>query len=229
MLIEFLLDYGDFLLKTVTIVVALIVVIAFAAFAGRKQAGDTLEVEDINDNYRSRAQKLREAVLSKDQLKADRKERKSREKKRQKEEGRRPRSFVIDFKGDLKATAVESLREEISAVLAVAGDADEVIMRLENHGGVVHEHGLAASQLARIRDRDIRLTICVRQSGCQRRLPHGLRGKPDRCRTICHPWFDRCTCADSQFSSHARQPWCRLRADHGWKVQAHGHDVRAKH
>jgi len=73
----------------------------------------------------------------------------------------RPRSFVINFKGDLKASAVPSLREEVSAVLDVAKDDDEVIVCLENHGGVVHEHGLAASQLARIRDREIPLTVCV--------------------------------------------------------------------
>jgi serine protease SohB len=53
------------------------------------------------------------------------------------------------------------LREEVTAILDVATADDEVIVRLENHGGVVHEHGLAASQLARIRDRDIPLTICV--------------------------------------------------------------------
>ena len=53
------------------------------------------------------------------------------------------------------------MREEVSAVLDVAKDDDEVIVCLENHGGVVHEHGLAASQLARIRDRDIPLTVCV--------------------------------------------------------------------
>ena len=69
-----------------------------------------------------------------------------------------PRSFVIDFKGDLKASAVPSLREEVSAILDVATEDDEVIVRLENHGGVVHEHGLAASQLSRIRDRNISLT-----------------------------------------------------------------------
>jgi serine protease SohB len=68
---------------------------------------------------------------------------------------------VIDFHGDLKASAVPSLREEVSAILDVATEQDEVMVRLENHGGVVHEHGLAASQLARIRDRGIPLVVCV--------------------------------------------------------------------
>ena len=83
------------------------------------------------------------------------------QKEREKAGSERPKSFVIDFKGDLKATAVQSLREEVSAVLDVADRDDQVVVRLENHGGVVHEHGLAASQLARIRDADIPLLVCV--------------------------------------------------------------------
>jgi serine protease SohB len=104
---------------------------------------------------------LRQAVLNKDQQKKEAKAEKKRDKAAAKEVSDRPRSFVINFKGDLKASAVPSLREEVSAVLDVAKDDDEVIVCLENHGGVVHEHGLAASQLARIRDREIPLTVCV--------------------------------------------------------------------
>jgi serine protease SohB len=68
---------------------------------------------------------------------------------------------VLDFKGDIRATAVSSLREEVSAVVAVATSRDEVVLRLENFGGAVHEHGLAASQLARLRGRGIPLTVIV--------------------------------------------------------------------
>ena len=98
--------------------------------------------------------------------KPERKKEAKEEKKRAKDEEKNPklastRTFVIDFKGDLKASAVPSLREEVSAILEVAGSDDDVMVRLENHGGVVHEHGLAASQLARIRDRGIHLTVCV--------------------------------------------------------------------
>lgn len=157
---EFFLEYGLFLLKVVTIVLAIGVVIAFAAVAGRKAQQEGLEVENLNRKHRTLAQTLKKATLGKH----DRKLAARAEKRLAKEEekaGPRPRSFVIDFKGDLKATAVASLREEVSAILAVAGDADDVVVRLENHGGVVHEHGLAASQLSRIRERGIPLTVCV--------------------------------------------------------------------
>jgi serine protease SohB len=158
---QFFVEYGLFLLKVVTIVVAIVVVIAVAASAGRKASQEGLEVESINKKYKTLASALRQAVLNKDQQKQDAKREKKREKAEAKEVSDRPRSFIINFKGDLKASAVPSLREEVSAVLDVAKDDDEIIVCLENHGGVVHEHGLAASQLARIRERGIPLTVCV--------------------------------------------------------------------
>jgi serine protease SohB len=158
---QFFIDYGLFLLKAVTIVVAVIVIIGVAALAGRKAAHEGLEVESINKKYKALADALRHAVLSKAELKKVSKAEKKREKAAAKEDVKRPRSYVIDFKGDLKASAVPSLREEVSAILEVATADDQVVVRLENYGGVVHEHGLAASQLARIRDRDIPLHVCV--------------------------------------------------------------------
>jgi serine protease SohB len=157
---EFLAEYGMFLLKVMTIVIAIVIVMAAGAAAGRKATQDHLEVENLNKKFRKTAAALRSAVLKKDerkkQAKAEKKQQKAAEKS-----ASRPRSFVIDFKGDLKATAVSTLREEVSAVLDVAMPEDEVIVRLENHGGIVHEHGLAASQLTRIRERDIALVVCV--------------------------------------------------------------------
>ncbi len=160
-MIEFLAAYGLFLLKAVTIVVAIVVVIIVAASAGRKGAHEGLEVESLNEAHESLVESLQGAVSTKDERKKAAKAKKKKDKAEAKEESTRARSFVIDFKGDLKASAVESLREEVSAILGVATEDDEVIVRLENHGGVVHEHGLAASQLARIRDRNIALTVCV--------------------------------------------------------------------
>lgn len=157
---EFLAEYGLFLLKAMTIVLAIVIVMAAGAAAGRKATQDHLEVENLNKKYHKTASALRSSVMKRDekkkQEKLDKKQQKAEEKR-----ASRPRSFVIDFKGDLKASAVSSLREEVSAVLDVATPDDEIVVRLENHGGLVHEHGLAASQLARIRDRDIPLVVCV--------------------------------------------------------------------
>ncbi len=159
---EFISEYGLFLLKVMTVVIGIIVVVGFAASAGRKAAShEGLEVENLNKKYQSQAAELKQAVMNKSEWKAESKALKARDKKDAKKEESRPRAYVIDFKGDLKASAVPSLREEISAVLDVATEKDQVVIRLENYGGVVHEHGLAASQLVRIRDRNIPLLVCI--------------------------------------------------------------------
>ncbi len=158
---EFFLEYGLFLLKAATVVAGLVVVIAFAAAAGRRGAQEGLEVESLNRKYQAAAQVLRLALLGRGEQKKEARRGKRRLKDQDKHAGTRPRSFVVDFKGDLKATAVATLREEVGAILDVATPGDQVIVRLENYGGVVHEHGLAASQLVRIRNAGIPLLACV--------------------------------------------------------------------
>jgi serine protease SohB len=159
---EFLAEYGLFLLKAITVAGALVFVIAAGAAMSRKAGShEGLEVESLNRKYRRRTQAMQKVVLGKSRWKALVKADKAKDKAAAKSQDGKARTFVIDFRGDLKASAVQSLREEVSAILEVAGEHDEVVVRLENYGGVVHEHGLGASQLARIRERNIPLTITV--------------------------------------------------------------------
>jgi len=161
---EAFLDYGLFLAKTITL--ALIVAVPLALLLLRRRPtptdGDRLEVTDLNDRYRAMARTLRLASAPHQRLRKllKRESRDEKQKRHALEEGKR-RLFVIDFHGDIKATGVAALREAITAVLLEARPEDEVLVRLENAGGVVSEHGLAASQLARIRQRGIPLTIAV--------------------------------------------------------------------
>jgi serine protease SohB len=76
-------------------------------------------------------------------------------------EGTRRRVYVVDFDGDLQATAVASLRRELTAITSVTRPEDEVVVRLESGGGLVHAYGLAASQLDRVRSKGVKLTVCV--------------------------------------------------------------------
>lgn len=69
--------------------------------------------------------------------------------------------YVLDYAGDIKASATDKLREEISTIISVAKENDEVLIRLESAGGQVHGYGLAAAQLARLKDAGIRLTVAV--------------------------------------------------------------------
>lgn len=159
---RFLLDYGLFLAKTLTVTLAAAGLLLLALGASRRGAGPGgLSVEDLGERYRNRALALRRAILPRAEWRRLRREEQKRRKADRQAGASRRRVFVLDFRGDIRATAVAALREEVSAVLAVAGPADEVLVRLENFGGAVHEHGLAASQLKRIRDRGIPLTVAV--------------------------------------------------------------------
>ena len=157
---EFLSDYGLFLAKTLTLVLAvglLLVIIASVSAKKRSPKGE-LSVTDLGERLRQQSRRLKAELLDKKGLKALSK----KEKKAAKEEdGSKPALFVLDFKGSMDAHEVDALREEISAVVAVASKDDEVLVRLESPGGVVHGYGLAASQLVRVKDAGIPLTVAV--------------------------------------------------------------------
>ncbi|MCC5813017.1 MAG: protease SohB [Ectothiorhodospiraceae bacterium] len=159
---ELMLDYGLFLAKTVTLVAAVLLVagtLIGLASRGRDRPREQLKVRKLNDRYRDMEQALRHALMARKQFRSLMRQRKKEDK--HKPAGRK-RVFVLNFHGDLRASAVENLREEVSAILTLADPGqDQVVARVESAGGLVHSYGLAASQLARIRDREIPLTVAV--------------------------------------------------------------------
>ena len=169
---EFLSDYGLFLAKAITLVVAILFVVIGIIAASQRHKGDQegdIEVTYINDKYDDLEQTLKSAILTDDELKQEHKahkkklkeEKKLKKKQTDQDEGRKKRLYVIHFDGDVKASAVSSLREEVTAILTMAEREDEVVLCLESPGGMVHTYGLAASQLARITQQDIPLTVVV--------------------------------------------------------------------
>ncbi|BBP71315.1 protease SohB [Pseudomonas sp. Seg1] len=164
---EFFTEYASFLAKTVTLVIAILVVLAsFAALRskGRRKSAGQLQVSKLNDFYKGLRERLEQTLLDKDQLKALRKGEAKSEKSAKKQKNKpeaKSRVFVLDFDGDIKASATESLRHEITALLTLATPKDEVVLRLESGGGMVHSYGLASSQLARIREAGVPLTVCI--------------------------------------------------------------------
>ena len=160
---EFLVDYAGFLARTVTVVVAILVVLAaIAVLRGRNRArSGYLEVRKLNDFFTGLRERLEQDLLDKTELKARRKAEAKAAKTAKKAAENKPKVYVLDFDGDIRASAVEHLRHEITALLSVATPTDEVVLRLESPGGMVHGYGLAASQLVRIRQAGVPLTVCV--------------------------------------------------------------------
>ncbi|MEM1153873.1 MAG: protease SohB [Pseudomonadota bacterium] len=174
---EFIYEYGLFLAQAVTFVAAVLVVVAGIVAISQRQKAEAqeghIEVRNLNEKYKHIGQSIRQVVADpeavKSELKAEKKAKKVEAKAAKKKRGktdseaepRRKRLYVLDFDGDLKASATDNLREEISAVLSQTEADDEVLVKVESPGGLVHSYGLAASQLRRIRDAEVPLTIAV--------------------------------------------------------------------
>lgn len=168
--------YGIFILEILTIllVVAGIVAMIFAFKQRQPSSHGELKITDLSEEYADMSKKLQQFHLTEDELKQLEKEEKKAEKAKAKAEKakrrkgepvnqeHKPTLYVLNFKGDIQASATTALREEITALLSVAKpEADEVLLRLESPGGLVHGYGLAASQLARLKQAGIKLTVAV--------------------------------------------------------------------
>lgn len=185
---EFLSELGLFIAQAVTVLVLLLLVALGVMAVSQRHRGDQdghVEVTKLNQRAENVSDTLKHAISDPQTWKVTTKARKKQNKLKAKERKKalkagkddatdkeagasgdapareRPLLFVLDFDGDIHASATENLREEVSAILPELKEGDEVLLRLESPGGVVHGYGLAASQLSRIRDAGTPLTICV--------------------------------------------------------------------
>ncbi|MEH6451542.1 MAG: protease SohB [Psychromonas sp.] len=170
---ELLYEYGLFLAKAITIVltIAAILITVIALSSKQKHKKGEMELTDLSKQLNQSKKSIEEQLLTSHQLK----ERQKKDKKIKKEkdkiakkaakngqgEDTLPQLYVVDFKGSIDAKEVSSLREEVTAILSVATEKDEVFLRLESGGGMVHGYGLASSQLQRLKDHNIPLTVSV--------------------------------------------------------------------
>ena len=164
---EFLADYGIFFAKFITVVITLLIIVAglmMLVFRNRDHDEGHLHVNHLNQRFENMILILKSQILPKKEFNKVQKSIKARHKEKHKkgeDDTTGKKLYVINFKGDIKASEVSSLREEVTSILLVANGEDEVLVRLESGGGTVHGYGLGASQLKRIRDKDIKLTVAV--------------------------------------------------------------------
>lgn len=134
-------------------------IILIATLVARSQMGSNMEVTPVHEELRNTRWSLMSYLGSKKDLKQEQKLQKKEEKRT--DTGVKHRVFLLRFDGDIKASQVDSLRQEITAILQVATPQDEVVAVVESPGGMVTTYGLAASQLARLRKAQIPLVVCV--------------------------------------------------------------------
>lgn len=163
---DFLIEYGMFLAKALTIIISIGAVLSMVVSASLKtNRGDDngeIEILPLNIDFEKTKNKLRIATVEESEKKIERKKIKKEFKNKNAFNPKNKRKvYVVNFEGNIAASAVDNLREEITAILSVANKKDEIVVKLESSGGMVHSYGLASSQLDRIKKAKLKLTICV--------------------------------------------------------------------
>ena len=158
---EILIEYGLFVLKAFTIIVLIFLPVFFLVFSMRQpiEKNESLKIKNLTKRYQSMANSLKVLTMNKEEKKKLKKTLK-KEKKANPKTKKKP-VYVLNFQGDIEASNVENLKEEISAILQSETKCEEIVLNLESAGGTVIGYGLAAAQLQRIRDAGIKLTACV--------------------------------------------------------------------
>lgn len=156
---EFLTEYGLFLAKAVTFLVVVAVILGLIASAGQKSKPQKIKIEHLNEKLDHLKKHLQHAVMTKKQLKQLKKDEKKHSKQESNDE--KDKVYVLNFNGDIKAAQSEQMKDEISALLSLGGGIAEIVVKVESGGGMVHQYGFAASQLERIKQSGIPLTVCV--------------------------------------------------------------------
>lgn len=163
---EFLSELGLFAAKTFLIVLAVVLIVAAIARArrhGPEEGRGELRIRKLDDRWKRTTLAMKRALMPHKAFKALSQDEKKKHKAEVAAPAERPRVFVVDFDGNVRASQVAGLREEVSAILLAAKPGDEVVVRLKSPGGLVHAYGLAASQLERVREAGLRLTVTVDQ------------------------------------------------------------------
>ena len=163
-MIEFLPEYGLFLAKLISVfifLVFLLVIVFIMVSKAKSESFDQLEIKHFNDKVNSLRSTINTLILDKKELKELSKQNKKQEKQRKKQTETKKRMFVLNFKGDIRASDASNLADEITAIISILKPEDEVVVVLESGGGTVHGYGYAASQLLRIKDNGNHLTVAV--------------------------------------------------------------------
>ena len=163
---DFLIEYGMFLAKALTIIISIGAVLSMIVSASQKtnrgEDNGEIEILPLNIDFEKTKNKLRIATVEESEKKIERKKIKKEFKNKNAFNPKsKRRVYVVNFEGNIAASAVDNLREEITAILSVANKKDEIVVKLESSGGMVHSYGLASSQLDRIKKAKLKLTICV--------------------------------------------------------------------
>ena len=159
---EILLDYLIFLLKVITVALAVTIplLMIIGSSKGKSLPKGKLSITNLSDKYEEMGNSVKGSILQPKELKKFNKESAKKKKKKEKDEVDES-IFVLNFKGDIQATEVEKLKQEINAILLADTECSEVVVKVESGGGSAYAYGLCAAELKRLVDNGINLTVCI--------------------------------------------------------------------
>ncbi len=162
---EILTDYLVFLLKVFTIALAITVplLLIIGSSKSKSQPKGKLTITNLSEKFESMGNAVKSSLLNAKELKQFNKEQSKEKKKKSKNKDseKRDSAFVLNFKGDIQATEVEKLKQEINSILLSETPCKEVVIRVESGGGSAYAYGLCAAELKRLVDNEISLTVCI--------------------------------------------------------------------
>jgi len=162
---EFIIQYGVFLLKVVTIVIAILLPVLMIINSSKgKSAGEKghLQIKNLSDHFESMGNALQGSLMDSKTFKKFRKDLDKKKKKQDKTPSKDQQSiFVLNFNGDIQASEVDKLKHEINAILLSQTKCKEVVLKVESGGGSAYAYGLCAAELKRLIDNKIKLTVCI--------------------------------------------------------------------
>ena len=165
---EILTDYLIFLLKVFTIALAITIplLIVIGTSKGKSQSRGKLSITNLSNKFEEMGNAVKGSVMNPKELKKFNKEiskdKKKKDKGKDKDKDNETDSvFVLNFKGDIQASEVEKLKQEVNAILLSDTECREVVIRVESGGGSAYASGLCAAELKRLVDNEINLTVCI--------------------------------------------------------------------
>ena len=137
---EILTDYLIFLLKVFTIALAITIplLIVIGTSKSKNQTRGKLSITNLSDKFEEMGNAVKGSVMNQKELKKFNKETSKEKKKKDKAKDNDKDTdsvFVLNFKGDIQASEVEKLKQEVNAILLSDTECKAVVIRLESGGG----------------------------------------------------------------------------------------------
>ena len=159
---EILVDYLIFLLKVFTIALAITLplLIIIGSSKNKSQPKGKLSITNLSDKFEDMGNALKGSLMNPKELKKFNKDLSKDKKKKNKTENEET-VFVLNFNGDIQASEVEKLKQEVNSILLSESECKEVVLKVESGGGSAYAYGLCAAELKRLVDNEISLTVCI--------------------------------------------------------------------